>query len=233
VARLTPPFELAPQDHASTEAGVSMRRQQRAKGIHVCTEDEEQIECLRVAGRLSEAASRAIEAYGHEIFGYLVSIQRSDSEAQDAFSRACEALWLGMARFEGRASMRTWFYMLARHAALRSSQAARRAARGCIPAAHAEHLTAALRSSTLPYLRTANRHRFATLRDNLCEADRTLLILRVDRGLAWNEIACVLAGEALADDQVRRAAARLRKRFQPLKEELRGMARAAGMLADD
>jgi RNA polymerase sigma-70 factor (ECF subfamily) len=61
-----------------------------------------------------------------------------------------------------------------------------------------------------------------------------LLVLRVDRNLEWNDLARVLAegddGTApLADADVTREAARLRKRFQLLKEKLREMAKREGL----
>jgi RNA polymerase sigma-70 factor (ECF subfamily) len=61
-----------------------------------------------------------------------------------------------------------------------------------------------------------------------------LLVLRIDRQLAWNDLARVLAetgGEApLSDAAVAKEAARLRKQFQVLKEKLRGMAKKEGLL---
>ena len=59
-----------------------------------------------------------------------------------------------------------------------------------------------------------------------------LLILRVDRRLEWVEIARVLAGDdGLVDDtSLKREAARLRKRFQIVKDRLRDMAKREGLV---
>ena len=64
------------------------------------------------------------------------------------------------------------------------------------------------------------------------EADQLALVLRVDKGLPWNEVVHVLSepGEELDDAAVRREAARLRKRFQLVKEKLRGWAQEEGLL---
>ena len=61
-----------------------------------------------------------------------------------------------------------------------------------------------------------------------------ILVLRLDRGLSWNEVALVTLGEEGASaEALRRESARLRKRFQDLKEELRVRAQRAGLLEAD
>jgi RNA polymerase sigma-70 factor (ECF subfamily) len=71
--------------------------------------------------------------------------------------------------------------------------------------------------------------KLTSLRDELPVEDRTLLILRVDRDLAWDEIALAFAEnpEAFSDEERKREAARLRKRFQLVKERLVARIRAA------
>jgi RNA polymerase sigma-70 factor, ECF subfamily len=59
-------------------------------------------------------------------------------------------------------------------------------------------------------------------------------VLRIDRGLSWSDLARVLhEGEedaALDDEALAREAARLRKRFQLVKDKLREMAKKEGLL---
>ena len=58
------------------------------------------------------------------------------------------------------------------------------------------------------------------------EEDRTLLVLRVDRALEWEEVARVTLGVAEPDATLlKRETERLRKRFQLLKDELKGRAK--------
>jgi RNA polymerase sigma-70 factor, ECF subfamily len=59
-----------------------------------------------------------------------------------------------------------------------------------------------------------------------------LLVLRVDRQLSWGDIALAFVDEpaTCSDDERRREAARLRKRFQLGKERLAKRARAEGLL---
>ena len=54
------------------------------------------------------------------------------------------------------------------------------------------------------------------------------LVLRVDRGLPWADIAQVMLGEDAGADELTRCSAQLRKRFERLKIRLREVAIARG-----
>jgi RNA polymerase sigma-70 factor (ECF subfamily) len=193
---------------------------------------EAQIAELRAAGRPKEVATLAIESYGPEVLSFLEMMLRDHADAADAFSQACEDLWKSLPRFEGRASMKTWFYTLARHAA---SRLRRSSARGRLAAlSEITDVADRVRSQTGPHLRTEIKHRFAEIRATLDEVDRMLLVLRVDRGMSWNDVARVLADEGGddSDEQATRAAARLRKRFQSVKHTIRERAIATGLIPD-
>jgi RNA polymerase sigma-70 factor (ECF subfamily) len=94
-------------------------------------------------------------------------------------------------------------------------------------------IAAAVRSRTLNHLRTEVKNRFAEIRDALPQEDRALLVLRVDRNMAWNEIARVLYPEDESDEALAKAAARLRKRFQLVKDAIRARAREVGLISED
>jgi RNA polymerase sigma-70 factor, ECF subfamily len=194
---------------------------------------EGEIGRLRGLGDSHAAATKVVEGYGPEVFGFLVSLLRDEHEAAEAFSQGCEDLWVGFDRFEGRSSFRTWFYVLARHAAarLRRSPGRRAALRASL--SEAEHLAERIRSETLPHLRTENKRQLEALRATLSEEERALLVLRVDREMAWRDIACVLSPEGNSDEsQLDREAARFRKRFQVLKDTIRERASQAGLLPE-
>jgi RNA polymerase sigma-70 factor (ECF subfamily) len=70
--------------------------------------------------------------HGAEIFGWMLATLSSDAEAADAFSLFSEDLWKSLARHEGRCSIRTWCYMLARCAVGRVIEA-RATGRSSIP----------------------------------------------------------------------------------------------------
>jgi RNA polymerase sigma-70 factor (ECF subfamily) len=167
------------------------------------------------------------------VLGVWVTLLRDPDDASEVFSQACEDLWAGLPRFERRASLRTWFYTLARHAASRLRRAPHRDPRRAIPLSEASSIAERVRSRTLPHLRSEVKDVIASIRDSLDEADRALLVLRIDRSMSWNDLARVLGVENESDEALARAAARLRKRFQLLKVEIRERARAAGLLSDD
>jgi RNA polymerase sigma-70 factor (ECF subfamily) len=84
-----------------------------------------------------------------------------------------------------------------------------------------------VRSRTAEYLRSETKDKVDAIRAKLAPDDQSLLVLRVNRGLGWNDIARALAepDEVLADKELVRRAAALRKRFQRLKDELRAAVR--------
>jgi RNA polymerase sigma-70 factor (ECF subfamily) len=183
---------------------------------------------------LRASATRALEAYGEEVFGYLVRVLGSDSDAEEVFSQVAEDLWRGLPAFDARCSMRTWLYVLARHAASRFrrtpwNQKGRRTDDDDLDA-----VVAHARTQTKPWLRTDVKDRWRTLRESLDPEDRSLLVLRLDRKLEWKEIARVTLGDASPDPaKLVREADRLKKRLQLLKDDLRRRAREAGLLGDD
>lgn len=194
---------------------------------------EAELARLRSHGQLKETASLAIESYGPEVLNFLEAMLRDHADAGDAFAQACEDLWRGLPRFEGRASLKTWFYTLARHAASRL----RRASRGRRQAALSEitDLAERIRSRTRPHLQTEVKTGLAAIRAALDDDDRMLLVLRVDRGMSWNDVARVMANDddGDSDAQIARVAARLRKRFQAVKQTIRERALASGLIPGD
>jgi len=196
-------------------------------------ETEARIEGLLRSGDLPAAAAEAIEAYGAEVLGFLVTFLRHDDDASEVFSQACEDLWTGLARFQGRSSLRTWFYTLARHAAARFRRSPHRDRRRHLPLSKISDVAEAVRSRTLPHLRSEVKDRFAAIRDALEEDDRALLVLRVDRQMSWDDIARIHAADDDSDQALARVSAGLRKRFQLIKEEIRKRAQKAGLLPSD
>lgn len=181
------------------------------------------------------AATRAIKSYGPEILGFLAMRLRDISEAEEVFAIFCEDLWTALRAFEWRATARVWAYTLARHAADRHRiAAARRRKRETLGGA-LQDVVADVRSTTAAHLRTETKSRLSQLREQLPVADQTLLVLRIDKGLSWKELALVMVYEGVALDEasVTREAARLRKRFQLVKQQLRELARAEGLLDEE
>lgn len=200
---------------------------------------EEEIRRRFDAGDFEATAVAALRGYGTEIFSFLTAIHKNESDASEVFSIFCEEMWRSLPAFAWQSSFRTWAYAICRHGShTYRRNAARRAVRGALfsDSAPLRALEQRLRSETLPYLRTHVKSRIAELRDELPIEDQEILLLRVDRQLAWTELAQVLAqgkSQPLAGEALKREAARLRKRFQAIKERLREAARREGLLDQD
>jgi RNA polymerase sigma-70 factor (ECF subfamily) len=177
------------------------------------------------------AATRAIEVYGSEIWRFIVGRIQNEADARDVFSMFCEDLWMGLPEFAWRCTLRGWAYTLARHSELRyvASPQRRRERNVTLSDAYAWACT---RTSTPAYERTDVKQRFRKIRSRLGEEDQLILVLRVDRALEWRDIAHVLAAPEipLAPAELRRQEARIRKRFQLIKERLRRWAADEGLL---
>jgi RNA polymerase sigma-70 factor (ECF subfamily) len=151
---------------------------------------------------------------------------RSETDAGDAFSIFAEDLWKGLPKFRWECMFRTWAYGLARHAVARIKRDPHRRRARPLDDAHVEALVAELRSRTATFLRTETKDKIARLRAALEPDDQSLLILRINRGLAWRDIARVLAPPDDPDADLDKLAASLRKRFERLKTELKARAAA-------
>ena len=186
------------------------------------------------ADELQRAMTLAIEGYGPELLGFLHGALRNEEEAREVFAQASEDMWRGLAGFEWRSSFRTWAYRVTRGALSRhlSHPARRRGER--LTTGRASGLLAIVRTDTRPHLRTENKDRLARLREALDLDDRMLLILRIDRGLSWDEVVDVLESPSAGDvDGRRRAAARLRKSFDRLEARLREQAEREGWFSNE
>ena len=185
----------------------------------------------RDRGDLPEVVRLALEHYQVEIYSFLCARLGSESDAHEVFSQVSEDLWRSIDAFGWRCTLRTWLYTLARHAAVRFERAPANQGARHRPLSAASEPVAADRSRTRPYLRTEVKDRFAAIRSSLSPDEQTLLVLRIDRDLGWDEVARILHdGDDPDDETLRRLAATLRQRFRQLKERLREKARADGLL---
>jgi RNA polymerase sigma-70 factor (ECF subfamily) len=200
---------------------------------------ELEIRRYRDEGELQRAAATAIRGYGPEIFGFLVALHRHEEDAAEVFSRFTESLWRGLPGFEWQCSFRTWAYTIARNASVTYRRETRRRAKVHVPLAGQPELSAIeqkVRSETVSYLRTQRKTRVAALRESLPAEDQMLLVLRVDKQLAWNDLARVMHaddGPPLTEENMKREAARLRKRFQLVKDRLYELGRRDGLIDID
>jgi RNA polymerase sigma-70 factor, ECF subfamily len=194
---------------------------------------ERQVRALTDSGDVNGAITVAIQAYGDELYSFLLSRLRDEDTASDVFAQTCTDLLASLATFQWRCSLRTWCYRLARAATTRYLRAPANRADRRVALSHVSEAVDRVRSRTQMHLRSEVKDGLRKLRDQLDDDDQQLLMLRVDRDLGWTEIA-----EIIDDDDdpktVARTSARLRQQFQTLKDRLREMAIAEGLLpADD
>ena len=187
-------------------------------------------------GDFAGAADAALRGYGREIYELLAALHRHDDDAAEVFSLFAEGLWKNLPTFSWRSSFRTWAYAIAHNASLRFRRDTRRRVARQRPLPDPSSLSALVaevRSATRSFLRTDRRSRFAELRAALPPADQALLMLRVDRQLSFADLARILHEDdasPLEGKALDREAARLRKRFQLVKERLYEMGRQAGLV---
>ncbi len=176
------------------------------------------------AGGPDGAATALIEALGPAILRYLRSMLRVEEDAADAFSQWSENVWTGLASFRGESSLKTWGYRLAWNAAqnLRNEAWRRRGQR--LATGQASALAMSIQTKSVVVVER-QRQALEELRAALSEDDRSLLVLRLDQQLSWNEVAEVMAADGKPVDP-----ATLMKRFERVKAKLGELARARGLL---
>jgi RNA polymerase sigma-70 factor (ECF subfamily) len=198
---------------------------------------ETAIRAACAAGDYERGATLTIEHYGAELLGFLTSQARDPDVAGEVFGHFSEVFWKTLPAFEWRCSARTWAYKLARRSLsdVRRREKKYGGAQGLTKLSQLSAVVERVRTATHAYKRTAIKDGFQALREQLTPEDQTLLVLRVDRGLSWLELAEVMLGEDAepTEEILKTEAARLRKRFQIAKDRLRELAKDAGLLRDE
>ncbi len=185
---------------------------------------EVRVQQLLAAGDRRAAAVEAIRGLGPRILGYLRAVLRNEADAADAFSQFAENLWKGLASFRGESSFVGWAYKLAWNAAMNLRDEAWRRRGRRLATGEASQIAEEVRTRSA--LRVERQRRgLEKLREALTAEEQTLLVLRIDQELSWEDIAEVLSSDGRPVD-----AAALRKRFERLKERLARMARDQGLV---
>ena len=141
------------------------------------------------AGDQAEAARLALEAYGAEIFGFLISALDDAGVARALYADVRQRVRTEIEGFGWGCSLRLWIYSLARRE-LRERRLRRQKV--------SEGITVGGAASVME---TESRREagvteaIAAVRRTLSEEDRELLILRIDRALDWSDVAVTELGE--------------------------------------
>jgi RNA polymerase sigma-70 factor (ECF subfamily) len=67
-----------------------------------------------------DAFGRLVGPYRRELYGHAYRMLGSPADAEDALQEALLGAWRGLARFEGRSSLRSWLYTITTNAALKA-----------------------------------------------------------------------------------------------------------------
>jgi RNA polymerase sigma-70 factor (ECF subfamily) len=173
------------------------------------------------------AASLVLHGLGPPILGYLEAIVRDPDDARDVFQLFAEELWRALPGWRGEGSLRAFSYRLAWRAHARFRRDAWHKRRQHLRTTMASRIAASVASneSRLP---GGRKDRLARLRESLTPEEQTLLILRLDRDLSWDEVAEVLSREGRVVE-----APALRKRFERLRDKLARLAKEQGLVGRD
>jgi RNA polymerase sigma-70 factor (ECF subfamily) len=185
---------------------------------------EERIAEALARGDQEAAAEALLRALGPQILGYLTRVLGSADDAADAFSYFAEDVWKGIRTFRGESSVRVWTYRVAWNAAARVGRDAWRRRRERFPTTMASRIAADVLSRS-PGSVEREAAEVNALRGQLEPEEQSLLVLRLDRGLSWKEVAEVMAEEGKPADE-----AALRKRFERVKLRIGKLARKRGLL---
>lgn len=191
-----------------------------APGAALPADLETRVRELLAAGDGGAAATRVIEALGPSVLGYLCRLHGTD-DGKDVYSSWEVAVWKSLPAFRFEASLRAWSYRLAWNVAARFHGDPWRRRRERLATSAASRLPAASPSS-----RTGDRRGdLEELSDGLDPEETTLLMLRLQREMTWEEISAVLSEEGRP---LKPPA--LRKRFQRIKDRMARRARGKGLL---
>jgi RNA polymerase sigma-70 factor (ECF subfamily) len=189
-------------------------------------DEERAIQALCRSGAHADATTAALRRYGVELLGFLRAIAGDHDLAAEAFAELGEDVWKGLPRFRWEASLRSWLYALARNALAQLRRDPRRRIERNLPLSIAPEMAALVRTVTRDIQRTEVKDEFRVLRDQLDPDEHELLLLRLDRGLSWKEIAQIVGGDGDLDAR----AAALRKRFERAKQRLKKLAIEHGLI---
>jgi RNA polymerase sigma-70 factor (ECF subfamily) len=193
---------------------------------------DQRARALLEKGDVSAAVSEVLRVLGPEILGFLSRVMGDDDDADEVFAAVSERLWRSLPAFEWRSALRTWVHVIARNEIGRFRRGAERHVHARL--SELASVIAAVHSETRGQKLSALEQAVTRLREELPEEDRAILVLRVDRDLAWDDIALAFSEdpERCTPEERRREAARLRKRFEIVRKRLAERARAEGLLPE-
>ncbi len=162
-------------------------------------------------GAWSEAARCALDEYGAELFGFLIGALDDDVDAaRFVYAEVGRRVGAEISEFSWKCPIRVWLYAVAR----RELRARRRPGPRRDSAPPDE-----VALGRLP-LSGVGMGDVLALRRSLPEEDREILILHVDRGLEWRELAWTSLGDRASDVAIAGEARSLRGRMLEIQDRI-------------
>ena len=177
---------------------------------HRTDEPTERVKNLLAEAQIEGAAQTALDAYGAEIFGFLIGVLQDFASARKVYAVVSQRAAGEIATFAWHTSLRVWLYGLARAALSDRRERAR-----AIAPPHAETL------ATVSRRPIGVTRAIAALRRELTEEERELLILRIDRGLDWTQLATTTLREGAPADEISRETRDLQARMAVLLDRVK------------
>jgi len=170
------------------------------------------------------AAELALRNHGPAVLRYLLGLLRDPDDADDAFSLFAEQLWRHIGTFRGPGGFEVWLFRIAFREAMRLRDEAWRRRKRAMPTTDAHRIAAEVRR-TASVSMERRLDALDRLRGALSLEDQHLLLLRLDHGLSFEEIAGTLGeGDAALEE------ATVRKRYERVKVRLAKLAKAEGLI---
>jgi DNA-directed RNA polymerase specialized sigma24 family protein len=184
---------------------------------------------LLAQGELDLAVHAALESFGPEVFGFLVGVVDDVGQASVLYAHMAQRVAHELEAFRWDTSLRTWMYGLARSELLdgrrrRRPDGVRREGADRTTLNRTSPLDTPSPSLT-PVDTSSWRPRLLldavrAVRKALTEEERELLILRVDRGFAFVDIALMELGAVATSLERRRRAKELRTQLLELRRQI-------------
>ncbi len=180
---------------------------------------------LLAQGDLRRGIAEVMNDLGPSVYGLLRTLFRKQEDlAEEAFSLFAENLCRYAGTYRREAPLKAWVYALARNAAVTVTRDGWHKRGRRLATREAERLADGVRTRSA--LRFERQSRVLDdLRDTLDLDEQTLLALRIDEKLPWEEVALVMTSDGIPVDSQA-----VRKRFERLKVRLGEEARRLGHL---
>jgi RNA polymerase sigma-70 factor (ECF subfamily) len=163
--------------------------------------------CLAAADH-GRASDLALDAYGPELFGFLVAVLADKDASSKVYVDVSQRIRSELPDFRWTCALRTWAYWVARRELDDRRRRRRRDPSNLGPPCD-------------PVVTESRRPTGASLlRNRLREDDREILILRVDRRLDWSELAVTSLGERASPHHLACEARSLRNRMAKILREI-------------